>query len=186
MREELYRKLKTRLEALCVNAAGEYYERPDEADVDDELYPRVIRHIDLWNHERPDEADMDDELYPRAIKHIDLWNHNVEFLEQEAPWPRPAVFIEFVPFKWHAIVPGVEYRAEPLINLHVVTDWTNQDAGISQFRLLDKIHGLLACLSGENFMEFDIDSSATNHNHEEIVENIETYRCTAIRRLTQS
>ena len=84
MREELYHKLKTRLEALCVNAAGEYYERPDEADVDDELYPC-------------------------AIKHIDLWNHNVEFLEQEAPWPRPAVFIEFVPFKWHAVVPGVEY-----------------------------------------------------------------------------
>ncbi len=26
MREELYRKLKTRLEALCINAAGEYYE----------------------------------------------------------------------------------------------------------------------------------------------------------------
>ncbi len=59
MREELYRKLKARLEALCVNAAGEYYERPDD-------------------------ADMDDELYPRAIKHIDLWSHNVEFLEQEA------------------------------------------------------------------------------------------------------
>ena len=50
MREELYHKLKTRLEALCVNAAGEYYERPDEADVDDELYPCAIKHIDLWNH----------------------------------------------------------------------------------------------------------------------------------------
>lgn len=58
MREELYRKLKTRLESLCINGAGEYYERPDD-------------------------ADMDDELYPRAIKHIDLWNHNVEFLDQE-------------------------------------------------------------------------------------------------------
>ena len=114
MREELYRKLKTRLEALCINAAGEYYERPDE-------------------------ADMDDELYLRAIKHIDLWNHNVEFLEQEAPWPRPAVFIEFVPFKWHAVVPGVEYRAQPLINLHVVTDWAEQN-DIGEFRLLDKIH----------------------------------------------
>lgn len=56
MREELYRKLKTRLESLCINGAGEYYERPDD-------------------------ADMDDELYPRAIKHIDLWNHNVEFLD---------------------------------------------------------------------------------------------------------
>ncbi|WP_290379386.1 hypothetical protein [Paramuribaculum intestinale] len=157
MREELYRKLKTRLEALCINAAGEYYERPDE-------------------------ADMDDELYPRVIKHIDLWNHNVEFLEQEAPWPRPAVFIEFVPFKWHAVVPGVEYRAQPLINLHVVTDWAEQN-DIGEFRLLDKIHKLLAGLEGENFMEFDIDSSATNHNHEDIVENIETYTCVGFRHL---
>ncbi|WP_303027670.1 hypothetical protein [Duncaniella dubosii] len=157
MREELYHKLKTRLEALCVNAAGEYYERPDEADVDDELYPC-------------------------AIKHIDLWNHNVEFLEQEAPWPRPAVFIEFVPFKWHAVVPGVEYRAQPLINLHVVTDWAEQN-DIGEFRLLDKIHKLLAGLEGENFMEFDIDSSATNHNHEDIVENIETYTCVGFRHL---
>lgn len=157
MREELYRKIKARLEALCINAAGEYYERPDD-------------------------ADMDDELYPRAIKHIDLWNHNVEFLEQEAPWPRPAVFIEFVPFKWHAIVPGVEYRAQPLINLHVVTDWAEQK-DIGEFWLLNMIHEQLAGLEGENFMEFDIDSSATNHNHDDIVENIETYTCVGFRHL---
>lgn len=25
------------------------------------------------------------------IKHIDLWNHNVEFIEQEQQWSRPAV-----------------------------------------------------------------------------------------------
>jgi len=158
MREELYRKLKARLEALCVNAAGEYYERPDD-------------------------ADMDDELYPRAIKHIDLWNHNVEFIEQEAAWERPAVFIEFVPFKWKTIVPGVAYRAEPLVNLHVVSDWASQEADVRQFGLLDRIHRLLAGLEGETFAEFDIDSSATNHNHEEIVENIETYTCVAFRHL---
>ncbi|GFI13498.1 hypothetical protein IMSAGC008_01031 [Muribaculaceae bacterium] len=157
MREELYRKLKARLEALCVNAAGEYYERPDE-------------------------ADADDELYPRAIRHVDLWNHNVEFLEQEAPWPRPAVFVEFVPFKWRTVVPGVEYRAQPMVNLHVVTDWAEQK-NIGEFRLLDRIHELLAGLEGETFVEFDIDSSATNHNHEDIVENIETYTCTAVRHL---
>ena len=29
-------------------------------------------------------------------------------------------------------------------------------------------------------MEFDIDSSATNHNHEDIVENIETYTCVGL------
>ena len=57
------------------------------------------------------------------IKHIDLWNHNVEFIEQEENWERPAVFVEFCPIQWNAIVPGVEYRAEPLIKLHIVTDW---------------------------------------------------------------
>lgn len=158
MREELYRKLKTRLESLCINGAGEYFERPED-------------------------ADMDDELYPRAIRHIDLWNQNVEFLDQEVPWERPAVFIEFVPFKWTQIVPGVEYRAQPLINLHVVTDWTSQDEDVKHFRLLDEIHALLAGLEGETFMEFDIESSTTNHNHEEIVENIETYTCVGFRRL---
>ncbi len=155
MREELYRKIKYRLESLCVNDEDEYF------CVDDGV-----------------ETDPDD----RVIRHVDLWNHNVEFLEQEAPWPRPAVFIEFVPFKWHAIVPGVEYRAQPLVNLHVVTDWAEQ-TDIGEFRLLDKIHELLAGLEGESFMEFDIDSSATNHNHEDIVENIESYTCVGFRHL---
>lgn len=158
MREELYRKLKSRLETLCINGAGEYYERPDD-------------------------ADADDELYPRAIKHIDLWNHNVEFIEQEIAWERPAVFVEFVPFKWNAIVPGAEYRAQPMINLRVVTDWTDPENDVMQFRLLDKIHELLVGMEGNTFMELDIDSSSTNHNHEELVENIETYTCVAFRHL---
>lgn len=161
MREELYRKLKCRLEALCLNEAGEYYERPDEVDVDDDLYPR-------------------------AIKHIDLWNRNVDFIEQEEAWDRPAVFIEFVPFRWNAIVPGVEYRSEPQINLHVVTDWAGRDSDVEQFRLLDEIHNLVAGLSGNTFMEFDIDSSSTNHNHEDIIDNIETYTCVGFRRLKQN
>ena len=46
-----------------------------------------------------------------AIKHIDLWNHNVEFIEQEENWARPAVFVEFRPIRWNAIVPGMECRA---------------------------------------------------------------------------
>ena len=152
MREELYRKLKERLEALCIGVDGVYYDAATE-----------------------DMADADSVEKERAIKHIDLWNHNVEFIEQEAAWERPAVFIEFVPFKWKAIVPGIEYR--------VVTDWVSQDADVRQFGLLDRIHELLAGLEGETFMEFDIDSSSTNHNHEDIVENIETYTCVAFRHL---
>ena len=126
-----------------------------------------------------------------AIRHIDLWNHNVEFIEQEEQWERPAVFIEFEPVRWREIVMGVEYRAEPVVNLHVVTDWKGssadgselQDESLEVFDLLDDIHRRLAGMEGETFKEFDIIESATNHNHEGIIENIESYGCVAIRSL---
>ena len=105
------------------------------------------------------------------IKHIDLWNHNVEFIEQEENWERPAVFVEFCPIRWNAIVDGVEYRAEPEVKLHIVTDWP------------ELIHERLSCMDGDTFMAFDLVESQTNHNHEEIVENIEVYSCVAFKRL---
>lgn len=158
MRKELYTELTSRLHRLCVNAAGEYYVAP---------------------------AEIDEELCNRAIKHIDLWNRNVEFIEQEMAWERPAVFIEFVPFKWTTIVTGVEYRATPLINLHVVTDWTSGH-DVEAFELLDKIHECIAGIEGKSFMDFDIYESCTNHNHEDIVENIETYTCVGVRHLEKN
>ncbi len=68
------------------------------------------------------------------INHIELWNHNVEFIEQEENWERPAVFVEFCPIQWNAIVPGVEDRAEPLIKLHIVTDWEGSSADGSELQ----------------------------------------------------
>ncbi len=126
-----------------------------------------------------------------AIKHIDLWNHNVEFIEQEENWERPAVFIEFQPINWNAIRNGVEYRAEPIINLHVVTDWQGSSSADSEFRekslevfdLLEEIHRVLTCMEGETFAEFDLVKSTTDHNHEGIIENIETYQCVALKSL---
>ena len=116
------------------------------------------------------------------IEHVDLWNHNVEFIEQETAWARPAVFIEFAPIQWSPVVHGLEYRGAVTVRLHVVTDWT-AESNIGQFQLLHKIHRALADMEGETFGEFDLASSATNHNHEEIVENIETYTCVGIRSL---
>lgn len=125
------------------------------------------------------------------IKHIDLWNHNVEFIEQEEQWERPAVFVEFCPILWNAIRNGVEYRAEPVVNLHVVTDWQGSSASgsafmeesLAVFDLLEEIHRVLTCMEGETFAEFDLVESRTNHNHDEIIENIETYQCVAIKSL---
>ena len=65
------------------------------------------------------------EGWERAIKFIDLWNHNVEFIEQEEQWERPAVFVEFQPIKWRQVKTGhsVDYTSRCHISLHVVTDW---------------------------------------------------------------
>ena len=57
-----------------------------------------------------------------AVKHVDLWNHNVEFIEQEDSWARPAVFVEFGPITWQPYVGG-GYHGEGCVRLHVVTDW---------------------------------------------------------------
>lgn len=125
------------------------------------------------------------------IKYIDLWNHNVEFIEQEDNWERPAVFVEFCPINWEATVAGMHYVTEAKVNLHVVTDWLGSSAANSDqreesltvFDLLEKIHTALADVDGEHFKEFDISNSTTNHNHEEILENIETYSYVGYREL---
>lgn len=120
------------------------------------------------------------------VKHIDLWNRNVEFIEEDTPWERPAVFIEFDPIRWVDIVPGVEYRAEATVRLHIITDWANEsdeDAVIGQFVLPELIHEVLAGLEGDTFKDFRLSESITNHNHEEIIESIEVYSFVAIKSL---
>lgn len=126
-----------------------------------------------------------------TIKHIDLWNHNVEFLEQEETWARPAVFVEFCPIEWRVIARGVEYRADPQVKLHIVTDWEGaaaegsefKEAALSVFDLSENIHRALCGMSGDTFCRLDLVRSETNHNHEDIVENIDVYGFVAWRRL---
>lgn len=128
----------------------------------------------------------------RLIKYVDLWNHNVEFLDEEQPWARPAVFVEFTPIFWDVIKPGREYRSKPVVNLHIVTDWAGDASAGSELqddalKVLDYsgiIHKALQGLEGEHFNRFDLAETHTNHNHEEIVESIEVYKCVAERILS--
>lgn len=165
MRKELYKAICDRL--------GRLYKLPDGS---------VCELIE--GTEVPEGAE-------RLIPHIDLWNHNVEFIEQEENWARPAVFVEFCPIRWNALVNGVEYRAEPQVNLHIVTDWAGaasagselEEEALEVFDLPELIHEKLSCMEGETFKVFDLEESKTNHNHEDIVESIEVYSCVAFKRL---
>lgn len=121
-----------------------------------------------------------------VIKYFDLWNQNVDFIDQDAPWPRPAIFVEFGHIDWKNLSQGIQQADVPII-LHIVTDWKGgtedgnayQATNLSDLDLLDTINGSLTNFSKDFddglFRAIQRISSDTNHNHEEIVENIETY-----------
>ena len=83
-------------------------------------------------------------------------------------------------------MPGIEYRAEARVRLHIVTDWATAvedgtDGAGKFFELPDKIHDVLAGLEGNSFTDFTLAESLTNHNHEDIVESIEVYSFVAFK-----
>lgn len=111
------------------------------------------------------------------VKHVDLWNHNVEFIEQEEAWDRPAVFVEFAPIEWRADKGG--YHTQGTLRLHIVTDWVGPlsqgDESLDVFDLCETVCRAVVGLSGEHFGALRLEGSDTNHNHEDIVESIEHF-----------
>lgn len=107
------------------------------------------------------------------VKHIDLWNHNVEFIEEEAGWERPAVFVEFGPIAWQPYVGG-GYRGVGSVRLHIVTDWVEggQEAA---WDLIVKIREAMERVYGYGIHGLYLTETLTNHNHEDILESIEGY-----------
>ena len=163
MRKEIYEKLTALLTHLY---------RTDEGTV--ELVD--VAAIEADGGQLPDG-------YSRIINHVDLWNRNVEFIEQETAWERPAVFIEFAPVRWRTISEGEEYRTDGRVLLHIVTDWTDTAGGIDDLDLSETIHAAVAGLYGDSFSGFDLAETHTNHDHEEIVESIDIYSYDGFRRL---
>ena len=107
------------------------------------------------------------------VKHIDLWNRNIEFIDQEDVWERPAVFVEFGKIEWSPFQGGCQ-RGKGIITIHLVTDWADggHDAA---FDLCHKVHTALDGLSGEDFNGMALMETNTNHNHEEILESNDSY-----------
>lgn len=138
---------------------------------------------------------LKDDAGQPEVKHFDLWNEQVEFIEQEEPFGIPAVFVEFRPVRW-ATLGGMVQQADVDIRLHIVTRWKGSakdgslfltDA-LERFDLLDRIDRCLFNLQeaegGTSFCMFRRTGSSTNHNHDELVEDIADYTCKATEQLT--
>lgn len=212
MRKEIYRAIAARLFQIAADgsimepavvAPGEVEEETqtaemveesgsgeNAAEVHDEESGGDEEAAEVHDEESNGDEEAAEVQKEKLIKYVDLWNHNVEFLDQEQPWERPAVFVEFAPIVWELVKPG-EYRAKPVINLHVVTDWAGDASSASELQeealsVLDYsaiIHRALCGLEGEHFGRFDLIETHTNHNHDELVESVEVYRCVIERKL---
>ena len=131
--------------------------------------------------------DGEGEDAPRLVKHIDLWNQNVAFIEEESPWPRPAVFIEFGEISWSPLGGARKLLSGtcPVI-LHVVTDWkggtadgdATMAASVASMDLSERIGAEVLKTAGHSFHNIRLVSSIPNHNHEDIIESIERYAIT--------
>ena len=138
---------------------------------------------------------LKDDAGQPEVKHFDLWNEQVEFIEQEEPFGIPAVFVEFRPVRW-ATLGGMVQQADVDIRLHIVTRWKGSakdgslfltDA-LERFDLLNRIDRCLFNLQeaegGTSFCMFRRTGSSTNHDHDELVEDIADYTCKATEQLT--
>lgn len=142
--------------------------------------------------ERQPNADPRSELFATLkqvvggiedIKYVDLWNQNVDFIEEDTPWPRPAVFLELEPITWR-VVKGDEFyrrymRGEGTLRLHIVTDWVDggQEKALSlSAKIWEELFGDTRGFSENTHFEISFPSqSVTNHNHDEVLETVDIF-----------
>lgn len=117
------------------------------------------------------------------IKFIDLWNEHIADITANTAWPTPSLFVEFEPYE---VRPESRHcaMADIPVRLHVVTRTKPYSAGfddkrlaaaLDYFDLLDRVQAAMASLAGENFSTFMLIHQATNHNHAELIESVDTY-----------
>lgn len=118
------------------------------------------------------------------VAFVDLWNNQVQNINGGSAFPFNAVFVEFETLEWKQQNRGAR-RGSLAVRLHVVTRAVathgHTDPRINEalavFDLLDAVNAAMQGLRGPNFSGFMLTASATNHDHAEIVENVERYVC---------
>ncbi len=122
------------------------------------------------------------------VKFIDLWNEHIVEVATSVPWPLPAVFIEFEQYDVRQLSRW-QREADVPVRLHIVTRFMPYTGGatdkridlaLQYFDLIDQVNAAMQALSGKGFTAFQLTASATNHNHGELMENIERWTTRAV------
>lgn len=119
-----------------------------------------------------------------GVAHVDMWNQNVVFIDEETAWERPAVFIELGTVAWESTKEAEWLRGSVEVTLHIVTDWVgDREDRFKGFRLSKEIRNRLQGLRGGLFGTLTHCESRTDHDHAEIVETVDVYRCRGVERI---
>lgn len=142
-------------------------------------------------------ADPEADTSKNIVPYVDLWNDQVNLLGGGSAFETPAVFVEFEQIEWKQQNVGAR-RGDVPVRLHIVTravpahgahDHRMEEA-LAVFDLINEINAAMQGLRGEGFAGFQLTTSATNHNHAELVENVErlvtsAQDCTGMRKASR-
>lgn len=135
----------------------------------------------------PKQTDKTAQKPPQAIKAFDLWNENVVQLTKQRPFEMPAVFIEFLPIVWSYAGRKAKH-ADVTVRLHIVTatlatpNSPYKEQALYRLALIRAVDQALTNFSGAvddrglGFGTFVPQESDTDHNHEQVCEDIEMWR----------
>ena len=120
----------------------------------------------------------------QLFKHIDLWSRQVEFIEQEASFACPAVFVEFNPMNWRTQGNRVQ-DCDLTVRLHIVTEWSagtadgspTEEQALEFLDITDHIVAVLQDFSTPYTNGWMRTKSITSHDHKRYVDNVEEYTC---------
>lgn len=124
---------------------------------------------------------------PQTIKTFDLWNEQVARLNEQRPFELPAVFVEFRPIVWTQSGGGSKY-ADVEVRLHILTatlatpNSKYKDAALYRLHLIRAIEQAFVGFAGvtqdrrRSFGTFVHIESESDHNHEQVREDLEIWR----------
>lgn len=143
-------------------------------------------------------ADPNADTSKNIVPYVDLWNDQVNLLGGGTAFETPAVFVEFEQIDWKQQNAGAR-RGDIPVRLHIVTRAVaahgvhDQRMGdvLAVFDLINAINAKMQGLRGEGFAGFQLTTSATNHNHAKLVENVErlvtsAQDCTGMRQISRA
>jgi hypothetical protein len=106
---------------------------------------------------------------PRVL-HSDLWNEQLKYLEEETPFPTPAVFIELLPNSW-AQKNNTEQEADLRINFHIL-----HTSPMECIQLCDYLNYALARFRTPDTARPVRENSTPDHDHGQLCDFVEQYR----------